>query len=261
MAERLGVAEASHVRLTQHNNYTHMPKPQPLRFRQAESLTEMVTQGGQSADTLYYEVLDLPVGEVEKLKVLKIAFNNAKTEEVGTFTVRLPRDETVADALGELRRQLGEKLSRPDADLRMFEMFYNKIYKVFAPGDKVDSIIDSYWHLRAEEVPEEERPGNVREGERLVHVYHVAPCGQTASVQTNFGDPFLLKIRDDESLESVKRRIQAKLGVADDEFAKWCGACTAVHSSPGRATPYTLWDDQQPQEAARSEHARLGSPP
>lgn len=71
LAEKLGVADATTIRLTAHNVYTHAPKPQPLKFRQPESLVDMVTQHSQVADTLYYEVLDIPVGEVEKLKVRK----------------------------------------------------------------------------------------------------------------------------------------------------------------------------------------------
>lgn len=216
LAEQLKVADPSTIRLTAHNVYSHMPKPQPMKYKGVDKLHEMITQYNQVTDILYYEVLDMPVHELERLKVLKVAFNNAKTEEVGTYNIRLPRESTVSDVLTELRKQLGEKGS-PTGELRMLEVFYSKIYKVFPGTDKIDSINESYWHLRAEEVPEEQK--NVEQNERLIHVYHFNQTQNSAL--HNFGDPFLLKIRDDEQMTEIKRRIQAKLGVSEEDFAKW----------------------------------------
>lgn len=89
-------------------------------------------------------------------QVMKLAFSNAKTEEVGTFTVRLPKDQTVGDALEELRKQLVADPAKPllsgaGAELRLFEIFNCRIYKVFDHKERVDQISDGYWHLRAEE--------------------------------------------------------------------------------------------------------------
>jgi ubiquitin carboxyl-terminal hydrolase 7 len=69
------------------------------------------------------------------------------------------------------------ELSHPNAELRLLEVFYHKIYKVlrsifclfvlfnstcyffnlcflqiFAPNEKIENINDQYWTLRAEEV-------------------------------------------------------------------------------------------------------------
>lgn len=64
--------DPSHLRFTQQNNYTQQPKPQPLRFPDHEVLLpEMLVHFGQTSDTLYYEVLDLPLQELEQLKTLK----------------------------------------------------------------------------------------------------------------------------------------------------------------------------------------------
>ena len=37
----------------------------------------------------------------------------------------------------------------------------------------------------------------------------------------NFGDPFLLLIGEAETAASVRTRVQAKLGLSDEEIAKW----------------------------------------
>lgn len=69
------LGDPSKIRFTQQNNYTQQPKPQHLRFPQQEMLLpEMLSQHfGQTSDTLYYEVLDLPLQELERLKTLRVS--------------------------------------------------------------------------------------------------------------------------------------------------------------------------------------------
>jgi len=43
---------------------------------------------------------------------------------------------------------------------------------------------------------------------------------QTQQIQ-NFGDLFFLLVREGETLAEVKKRIQSKLQVSDEEFSKW----------------------------------------
>ncbi|MFS7975916.1 putative ubiquitinyl hydrolase 1 [Helianthus anomalus] len=80
-------------------------------------------------------------------------------------------------------------LSHPNAELRLLEVFYHKIYK-FPLTEKIENINDQYWTLRAEE-----------------------------QVQ-NFGEPFFLIIHENETLADVKVRIQRKLEVPDENFSK-----------------------------------------
>ncbi|GMP99193.1 hypothetical protein CsSME_00046759 [Camellia sinensis var. sinensis] len=70
-------------------------------------------------------------------------------------------------------------------------------------------------------IPEEEK--NLGPHDRLIHVYHFTK--ETAQNQMqqiqNFGEPFFLVIHEGETLGEVKVRIQKKLQVPDEEFAKW----------------------------------------
>ena len=60
------------LRFTQQNNYTQQPKPQPLRFpTQEQELPDMLQHFGQASDTLFYEVLDMPLPQLERVKTLK----------------------------------------------------------------------------------------------------------------------------------------------------------------------------------------------
>ncbi|CAK9866222.1 unnamed protein product [Sphagnum jensenii] len=216
VALQVGLEDASKIRLTSHNCYLQQPKPQPIKYRGVERLTDMLVHYNQTSDILYFEILDLPLPELQGLKTLKIAFHNSKTEEVSVHNIRLPKQCTVGDVIHELKGKV--ELSSPNAELRILEVFYHKIYKIFPSNEKIENINDQYWTLRAEEIPDEET--ELGSQDRLIHVYHFNHDSSPNHVQ-NFGEPFFLVIREDETLGEVKERLQKKLQVPDEEFAKW----------------------------------------
>nr|KJB16495.1 hypothetical protein B456_002G232700 [Gossypium raimondii] len=189
VAHKIGLDDPSKIRLTSHNCYSQQPKPQPIKYRGVETLSEMLVHYNQTSDILYYEVLDIPLPELQGLKNLKVAFHHATKDEVVIHNIRLPKQSTIGDVIDELKTKV--ELSHPNAELRLLEVFYHKIYKIFPPSEKIENINDQYWTLRAEE-----------------------------QVQ-NFGEPFFLVIHEGETLAEVKLRIQKKLQVSDEEFSKW----------------------------------------
>ncbi|CAN6566948.1 unnamed protein product [Malus baccata var. baccata] len=216
VAQQLGLDDPSKVRLTSHNCYSQQPKPQPIKYRGVEHLSDMLVHYNQTTDVLYYEVLDIPLPELQGLKTLKVAFHHATKDEVVVHTIRLPKQSTVGDVIDDLKTKV--ELSHPNAELRLLEVFYHKIYKIFPPNEKIENINDQYWTLRAEEIPEEEK--NFGPRDRLIHVYHFMKDTAQNQVQ-NFGEPFFLVIREDETLAEVKVRVQKKLQVPDEEYSKW----------------------------------------
>ncbi|CAD6270085.1 unnamed protein product [Miscanthus lutarioriparius] len=186
-----------------------------VRYPDVPSFLEYV-HNRQTSDILYYEVLDIPLPELQCLKTLKVAFHHATKGEVVIHSIRLPRNSTISDVITDLKTKV--ELSNPDAELRLLEVFYHKIYKIFPPHEKIENINDQYWTLRAEEIPEEEK--NLGPHDRLIHVYHfMKDPNQNQQIQ-NFGDPFLMVIREGETAAEVMERIQRKLRVPD-EFSKW----------------------------------------
>ncbi|XP_019427988.1 PREDICTED: ubiquitin carboxyl-terminal hydrolase 13-like isoform X3 [Lupinus angustifolius] len=218
VAEQLGLDDPSKIRLTSHNCYTQQPRPQPIKYRGVEHLSDMLANCNQTSDILYYEALDIPLPELQCLKTLKIAFHNATKDEVVIHTIRLPKQSTVEDVINYLKSKVD--LSHPGAELRLLEVLYHKIYKVFSLNDMIDNINDQYWTLRAEEVHEDEI--NLGPHDRLIHVYHFMKDTAQNQVQVqNFGDPFFLVIHEGETLADIKLRIQKKLQVPDEDFFKW----------------------------------------
>ncbi|KAJ9189312.1 hypothetical protein P3X46_000622 [Hevea brasiliensis] len=218
VAQHIGLDDPSKIRLTSHNCYSQQPKPQPIKYRGVDHLSDMLVHYNQISDILYYEVLDIPLPELQGLKTLKVAFHHATKDEVVIHTIRLPKQSTVADVINDLKTKV--ELSHPNTELRLLEVFYHKIYKIFPPNEKIENINDQYWTLRAEEIPEEEK--NLGPNDRLIHVYHFTK--ETAQNQMqiqNFGEPFFFVIHEGETLAEIKIRIQNRLQVPDEEFAKW----------------------------------------
>ncbi|XP_038690435.1 ubiquitin carboxyl-terminal hydrolase 12-like isoform X3 [Tripterygium wilfordii] len=216
VAHHLGLDDPSKIRITSHNCYSQQPKPQPIKYRAVDHLSDMLVHYNQTSDILYYEVLDIPLPELQCLKTLKVAFYHATKDEVVIHTIRLPKQSTVGDVLNDLKSKV--ELSHPDAELRLLEVFYHKIYKIFPLSEKIENINDQYWTLRAEEIPEEEK--NIGPHARFIHVYHFMKDTAQNQVQ-NFGEPFFLVIHENETLAEIKARIQKKLQVADEEYSKW----------------------------------------
>ncbi|XP_078441990.1 ubiquitin C-terminal hydrolase 12-like isoform X1 [Wolffia australiana] len=217
IARHIGLDDPTRIRLTSHNCYSQQPKPQPIKYQGAEHLSDMLIHYNQTSDILYYEVLDMPLPELQELKTLKVAFHHATKFEVVNHIIRLPKNSTVADVINELKTMV--ELSHPDAELRLLEVFYCKIYKIFPPSEKIENINDQYWTLRAEEVPEEEK--NLEPQDRLIHVYHFMKDPLNEMQVKNFGDPFFMVIHEGETLAEASDRIQKKLQIPDEEYAKW----------------------------------------
>jgi len=100
----------------------------------------------------------------------------------------------------------------------MMEVFNHRIYKIFNDSDDIETINDQYWTIRAEELAEEEITAGPED--KLVHVRHFYR-DQRMNMTHNFGDPFLLLLGAEETTVSVRKRVQAKLGLSDEELAKW----------------------------------------
>ncbi|XVF19576.1 hypothetical protein REPUB_Repub11eG0123000 [Reevesia pubescens] len=218
VAQQLGFDDPSKIRLTSHNCHSQRPKPQPIKYCGVDHLSDMLVHYNQTSDILYFEVLDIPLPELQGLKTLKVAFHHATKVEVVIHTIRLPKQSTIGDVINDLKTEV--ELSHPDAELRFLGIFYHKIYKIFPPTEKIENINDQYWTLRVEEIPEEEK--NLGPNDRLIHVYHFTKyTAQNQMSVQNFGEPFFLVIHEGETLAEIKVRIQKKLQVPDEEFAKW----------------------------------------
>ena len=217
------------LRLTMHNPFSDLPKPQPIKYRGVESLQDMLTSFQKTSDALFYEILQIPLPDYEAKKSLKVLWHDRAAAEVKVVHLLLDKEGTVADALAALAKEVPSSeagagdmevagpLAQPRR-LRMMEVFNHRIYKIFQEHEEIENINDQYWTIRAEEMAPEEL--SMGPDDKLVHVRHF--YRETRMNMThNFGDPFLVVIGAQETLASVRTRIQMQLGVSEEEIAKW----------------------------------------
>ncbi|KAI3856931.1 hypothetical protein MKX03_012339 [Papaver bracteatum] len=213
VARHLGLDDRTKIRLTRHDCSLQQPNPQAMKYRGFGHLSEMLIDYNRTSDILYYEVLDIPLPELQDLRNLNVAFRHSTKKETVLHSIRLPKQSTVGDLLNDLKTKV--ELSHPDAELRLLDVDYHKIWKKFPLSEKIENIGQDV-KLRAEEILEEEK--NLGPLGHLIRVYHFTKGAYQAQF---FGDPFFLVIHEGETLDVVKMRIQKKLQVPDEEFAKW----------------------------------------
>ncbi|VAH64442.1 unnamed protein product [Triticum turgidum subsp. durum] len=224
VAQHLGMDDPSKLRLTQHIPHLQQPKHQYIKYRSIDHLSDMLLlrNPNQMSDILYYEILDIPLPELQGLITLRVAFHQATPNEVLFHIIRLPKGSAYSDLIDDLKSKV--KLSRSDAELRLFQVNNNKIWKVYQPTEKIDAVHDPNVPLHVEEIPEEEKSAGPRD--RLVHVVHFFKDNQHIQY---YGVPFFFLIREGEALSDIKVRIQKKFEVPDEQFLKWKFAYVAYN--------------------------------
>ncbi|KAI3520600.1 hypothetical protein L1887_10050 [Cichorium endivia] len=131
--------------------------------------------------------------------------------------------------------------TKEKAQLRLLQLRSHTIYEVFKMTDKIEHIkSEGDWTLRAEEIPEEEK--DMGPGDRRIHVYHYKAYTIQDEIRKvdNFGEPFLLVVGENETLASVKVRIQHKLEVPSEEFSKWKFAFVFVECTRKKETGFGI---------------------
>ncbi|VAH80645.1 unnamed protein product [Triticum turgidum subsp. durum] len=224
VAQHLGMDDPSKLRLTQHIPHLQQPKHQYIKYRSIDHLSDMLLlrNPNQMSDILYYEILDIPLPELQGLITLRVAFHQATPNEVLFHIIRLPKGSTYSDLIDDLKSRV--QLSRSDAELRLFQVNNNKIWKVYQPTEKIDAVHDPNVPLHVEEIPEVEKSAGPRD--RLVHVVHFFKDNQHIQY---YGVPFFFLIREGEALSDIKVRIQKKFEVPDEQFLKWKFAYVAYN--------------------------------
>lgn len=227
LADRIGLDDPSKIRLTAHNCSSQQPRPQSFRYRQQGNLFDLLFQCNQLTDILYYEVLDIPLPELQRSKLLNVYFYHGMKDEVTNYCIRMPKSDTVRDLIIELKTKV--QLSHPDAELRLLGIHQHRICKIYPPHQMIEDLdghLYMVYSLRAEEIPEDEK--NLGPSDRVIHVYHFMEARENRMQVQNFGEPFLFAIHEGETLAQVKLRIQKKLQVPDEEFSKWKFASVSI---------------------------------
>jgi len=209
-----------YIRLTGHNTMLEQPKWEPFKRRPDLTLWEMLTwQGTLVSDVLYYELLEIPLAEIELKRAIKVQWYSIdlKPGEVHQFFV--PKTGSVRDVLDQVAA-LHPSQPGGSGKYRMLEVFNHKLYREFASDAPISTVMEYSYQAqtyRVEEKPIEEQ--NMTAGQVRLHVVHFEKdINGNASL---FGDPFYIVCKKGATVADVKPEIQRRLGVSDEELAKW----------------------------------------
>ena len=148
LAKHLKMEDPKKIRLTQHNVYAQLPHKSPIRYNDIGSLDAMILHSRQYTNILYYEILDMQLPTLEKIKCIRICFHNLKSELQSEHMIRLPREKTIADLIDQLKQELGEDYA--NSDFRVMETLWSKVFKVRQTTSHhlLAIIVIRYWTVR-----------------------------------------------------------------------------------------------------------------
>ena len=162
--------QGTHLRFTTMNPHSGAPRT-PIK-RNVNQLLAQILQPPYSnyisTTGLYYEVLDLPLSELETKKSFKVTWLPDGISSSETLELLVPKNGQVQDLLQVLQK----RLERDDADMstvRLFESHSGRLHKTLTPEFAVTNIADQA-DVFAEKIPEEEL--NMEEGDRCIDAFH-----------------------------------------------------------------------------------------
>ena len=243
-----GPGAREYVRFTGQSAVTNAPRTDgPFRSTDKAPLRVLASlPSGTAAHctaapaVLYYEVLDLPLLQLEQLKQLTVDVFNDAVARVTTVTVRLQRHKcTAADALEAVLAQLHgdpQCVTLTSQPLMLLYCHGHRVWHVNVADDTLLDVSEAYWHIRAEPAVTADSAGE--DASKLVHLVHAQR--EPGGFFTHFGHPFLLAVSESDTLGDVKLRIAAKLGLGTADLAAWKFSVHAAHRS---GAPPHLGDD------------------
>ncbi|KAK7207041.1 cysteine proteinase [Myxozyma melibiosi] len=185
----------------------------PIKASTSLSLKELLgpVYAQVLSHTMYYEVLDVALLELESMKALKLTWLTDGITSEHHYDILVPKNGTMVEVLQVLKQKAGlsdEVASR----VRFYGANINKIHRQFPPDYSVLSILDST-QLYAEELPADEVER--KDKEKLITAFHF----QKEANRTH-GIPFFFTLKPGEKFADTKARLQERTGIKDKQFEK-----------------------------------------
>merc|ERR1712137_399329 len=165
----------------------------------------------------YYELLDVPLAELETKKLLLIKWQNEKAEVAETVKLLVPKHEKMEYVLKLLPEHVKVVYN---SGIRLMEVNGSKIIKAIANYASVNvSVAGS---IVAEEIRPEE--ASKEPGDRIINVAHAWGGPEGKQTLRFFGNPFRCISKKDETVRDFLQRIRVRLGLTEEETSDWkCG--------------------------------------
>lgn len=231
VGEHLNV-QPTHIRFTTINSTTHMPK---FTVKRIPSLTlQNILQPAylqSPLNTLFYEVLEMTLSELETKRTLKIGWLPDGVTKEELVEVLVPKTGTLRDVAQALIQKLNLSSELIDR-FHIFGVHSNRVYKDFDLTCPVTSLQD-FLLLYAEVISEDEL--NLDEDDQYMNAYHF----QKEPTRSH-GIPFRFIVKPNEKFSETKIRILKRTGLKEKDTGK---IKYAVIQQSSFAKPRYLDDD------------------
>lgn len=187
----------------------------PLRCNYEGLLKDLLVYSRpRQVKRIYYQRLTIPINELENKRQFKVNWLGREGEK--ELVLYPNRNATVADLFEEARTNGALDLDEGGTGrLRMVEIISCKIFSLSREEATLESLQSAGTkNYRLEEVPRDQL--DLGEGDLLVPVAHFSK-----EVFSTFGSPFLVLLKQGDTVGRVKERMQERLGVADKEWDKY----------------------------------------
>jgi len=188
----------------------------PLRCNYEGTLKDLlVFFRPKQVKRIYYQRLAIPINELENKRQFKVGWLGAREGEK-ELVLYPNRNATVNDLFEEAKANGQLDLEEGGTGkLRMVEIISNKIFGISRGEQTLESLqVGGTKNYRLEEISRDQE--ELGEGDLLVPVAHFSK-----EVFSTFGTPFLVLLKQGDTVGTVRSRMQAKLGVADKEWDKY----------------------------------------
>lgn len=234
VAQRLGT-DPSLLQFFKSQNYKDGPG-QPLRCNYDGTLKELLINAKpKTTKKIFYQHLSIPIAELENKKQFKCIWVPENLKDEKEITLYPNKLGHVSELLDEARKVV-ELSPNGSGKLRIFELQSNKIGTMLREDHPLSDLnTPGLMKLyRIEEVPKDEV--ELTEDEMLL------PCAHFhKEVNSTFGIPFFIKVKNGEPFSRVKERIFKKLDISEKEFDKFKFAIVANrHKFIGEDGDYTM---------------------
>ncbi|PSN74726.1 cysteine proteinase [Corynespora cassiicola Philippines] len=226
-------ADPSHIRFM---TMTTSGKPKTaVKYNQQGTLNSILVPGPynytasamQKPDSLYYEVLELSLKEMETRRAIKITWLPEGLSKEEEYTLMISRTAVVSELLEALQKKanISDEIME---SVRVFETHGHKYYKTL-PEDFQCMGIGEYLTLYAMPVPEDESP-------KKISVFHFDKEPSKAH-----GVPFQISMKEGEPFSETKKRISDLTKIKGKQFDK---IKFAFVSKPTYSRPEYIDDDE-----------------
>ncbi|KAJ3409581.1 hypothetical protein HDV05_004398 [Chytridiales sp. JEL 0842] len=215
VVEKLGArlnADPLNIRLSTQGSIT---SKQFIKRSPTLTLQEMLQTGFynplSTPSVLFYEVLDIPLSELEIKRFLKVSFVDAQGKEQGPHDVLVMKTAKASEVIDAFREKVASEFVL-GGNIRMYESVANKIHKFFTADEHISTVGDNS-SLYIEEIPSEE--SEMGEGDKIISVCHFSK-----EPSRGHGIPFRFVLKQGEMFSQTKERLAARSGLGDKDILK-----------------------------------------